>query len=322
MKKVLMILAAICMTMAANAKILRVSNVSGSSAPYATFNDAQDAAEIGDTIMFDGSSNSYKSITIKKTLVIIGPGYFFDINNISDEDLLPAKFTSVNVNKEAEGTVIEGLYITSELETRANRTIVKRCRIIDESWTGRGLTLRARNCVAHQNIVSKINSGAFYVDDYYDQITNNLILGRVESIGGSYIAYNTFIESISSTHQDELDNCFDDVINSTIEKNIISRTNIGGNGWNNTNTNTFIDNYVYGPEADKQLIEWSLYLTDKAIKEATNDLTSSGYGAFANDSPYVLSGIPAGPVIQDLIIPTTVEMGSMLNVTIKVGVQP
>lgn len=319
MKKVLMILAAICMTMAANAKILRVSNVSGSSAPYTTFEAAQDAAEIGDTIMFDGSSENYGNITILKPLVIIGPGYFFDTNNISEENLVPAKFAFVNVEKEAEGTVIEGLYVTNNLSTKANKTVIKRCRIIDESWTGGGLCLAALNCVAHQNIVGLISSGAFYVGDYSDQITNNLILQGIDAIGGSYIAYNTFIVG---TTDNELNDCFGDVINSTIEKNIISRTDIGGNGWNNTKSNTFIDNYVYGPEAEKQLIEWNLYLTDKQIKEVTNDLTSSGYGAFANNTPYVLSGIPAGPVIQDLIIPTTVEMGSMLNVTIKVGVQP
>lgn len=321
MKKALFILAAICMTMAANAKILRVSNITGSSAPYTTFEAAQAAAEIGDTIMFDGSSESYGTITIEKTLVIIGPGYFFGTNDISEENLVPAKFAFVNVEKEAEGTVIEGLYVTYNLVTKANKTVIKRCRIIDESWSGGGLTLGAINCVAHQNIVNKISSGAFYVDDYSDQITNNLILGGIDAIGGSYIAYNTFIVD-NTLQEDELNNCFSDVIHSTIEKNIIPRTDIGGNGWNDTNVNTFIDNYVYGPEADKKIIEWDLYLTDKEIKEATKDLTSSGYGAFANNSPYVLSGIPAGPVIQDLVIPATVEMGSMLNVTIIVGVQP
>ena len=32
-----------------------------------------------------------------------------------------------------------------------------------------------------------------------------------------------------------------------------------------------------------------------------------------------LAGVPSGPVIQDLVVPTTVEMGSKLNVTVKIG---
>ena len=48
---------------------------------------------------------------------------------------------------------------------------------------------------------------------------------------------------------------------------------------------------------------------------------TSTYGAFAGDSPYVLAGVPSGPVIQDLVVPTTVEMGSKMNVTIKIGMQ-
>jgi len=46
-----------------------------------------------------------------------------------------------------------------------------------------------------------------------------------------------------------------------------------------------------------------------------------GKGAFAGDDPYVISGIPAGPVIQDITVPSTVEQGGTLNVTIKLGIQ-
>ena len=44
-------------------------------------------------------------------------------------------------------------------------------------------------------------------------------------------------------------------------------------------------------------------------------------GAFNGDDPYVISGIPAGPVIQDITVPASVAQGSTLNVTIKLGVQ-
>jgi hypothetical protein len=47
----------------------------------------------------------------------------------------------------------------------------------------------------------------------------------------------------------------------------------------------------------------------------------AGKGAFNGDDPYVISGIPAGPVIQDITVPATVEQGGTLNVTIKLGIQ-
>ena len=55
-------------------------------------------------------------------------------------------------------------------------------------------------------------------------------------------------------------------------------------------------------------------------KEILNLSKGLAYGAFAGNDPYILSGVPAGPVVQDLIVPTTVEKGSKMNVTIKVGV--
>ncbi len=46
---------------------------------------------------------------------------------------------------------------------------------------------------------------------------------------------------------------------------------------------------------------------------------ANGYGAFAGNDPYVISGIPAGPMIEELTIPTSVEEGSVMEVTIKFG---
>ena len=47
---------------------------------------------------------------------------------------------------------------------------------------------------------------------------------------------------------------------------------------------------------------------------------TSLYGAFAGDSPYVISGIPTGPYIIGIDAPSTVEVGSTPTVTIKVNI--
>ena len=46
----------------------------------------------------------------------------------------------------------------------------------------------------------------------------------------------------------------------------------------------------------------------------------SDKGAFSGDDPYVISGIPTGTVIEDLIVPASAHEGEKLNITIKLGV--
>ena len=72
MKKITFLLVAAFVVMAANARILRVSNVPGSSAPFTTLEDAHNAAVDGDTLMFDASDKYYtpSGFHITKRLVL------------------------------------------------------------------------------------------------------------------------------------------------------------------------------------------------------------------------------------------------------------
>ena len=58
MKKIFLFGMLGCMALSIQAKVLRVSNVTGSNAPYTTYADAEAAAEEGDTIVFEGSNDS------------------------------------------------------------------------------------------------------------------------------------------------------------------------------------------------------------------------------------------------------------------------
>lgn len=291
MKKTMLFLVAMCIAIAANAKILRVSNVSGSSAPYASFSAAYEVAENNDTIMFDASSVSYGDFEISKSLVLIGPGYWLTTNKIIEEGSETAELGTVTVL--SEGCVFKGL--TLGIVIRANKTIVNRCYI-------KKLTLRnASNSIIHQNFIRTSVEG--YGSDYqesYLQITNNIIFGRISNLTNAYIAYNILKWGWSFALKD----C-------TIEYNICSREFESSNGNNVSN------NLVSG--AYYKLLESLGTVVDRSFYDAELDEESKNtYGAFAGDSPYILSGVPSGPVIQDLVVPTTVEMGTKMNVTIKV----
>ena len=83
--------------------------------------------------------------------------------------------------------------------------------------------------------------------------------------------------------------------------------------------NTFTDNTETG-------FTFEDTSTDLAIKNfseqyaSEHDASLFSRGAFNGDDPYVISGLPSGPVVEDITVPASVAMGSKLNVTIKLGV--
>lgn len=302
MKKIFFVLVAASMTMAAQAKILRVSNVEGSSAPYTSVQSAIDAASEGDTIMVDASSTQYDGIsriTINKRVVLLGPGYWLQENGIIQEGGGQASVYSMTIN--AKGTVVKGMtiYYQDGIAINSSQVVINRC------WLRRGsISLGGSNCIIHQNFCRAISG----IPTSNHQITNNIISGLefdassyMSGISDSYIAYNTFIGGVPWPMDDSnwgLKNC-------TIEKNIFKDVPTVHS------SSSYGDNYV--PDV------WA-YETTMIDKEILNLSKGLAYGAFAGNDPYILSGVPAGPVVQDLIVPTTVEKGSKMNVTIKVGV--
>lgn len=307
MKKILFVLAAACVTVATQAKILRVSNVDGSSAPYTTIAEADAAADEGDTIMVDASSTAYEDTELSgKRIVLIGPGYFLAENGITTNGASGASIGTLKVN--GEGSVIKGMTIT-RLVLLSSKIVVTRCKLAGTLQLGsEDLTkpIEAENCIIHQNF---FGAGTIATYNWYTtsfmQFTNN-IFSLTMSFGNmtnAYIAYNTFAGGLQSQS----------VTNGTIEHNIASYINIGiGSPGTVETKNIKSEDYAKLDYTSKKL--------DKAYWELYQETQEGDYGAFADDDPYVLSGIPSGPVIQDLVVPASVEKGSTMSVTVKVGV--
>lgn len=337
-KKTIFTLAAVCMTLAANATILRVSNVNGSSAPYSTIQAAVDAANEGDTIMVDGSNTDYEKTTIDKRLVLIGPGFWINENGLVDE-AAPAAKALFLIKRAAAGTVIEGFSTTGvggiQIQINADNCVVRRCYIIGctdygirfgkDDWQKDPLVSGA---VIHQNFFENSmlqGSTTESLSPSNIQVTNNIFIDKnghfeIEYFKSSYVAYNTMLGYVN--YDTPGNGHFRHINSSTIENNIIRDQSVIYGGWG-SDDNEWSNNYIASALFDGNGEEvHKSYKTDKDIRDAELSLTNGqNYGAFAGDSPYVLSGIPAAPVIQDLVMPTTVEKGSKMNVTIKVGIQ-
>ena len=293
MKKKIVFMATFLFAIVANANILRVNNVD-SSAPYSTINAAVTAAVDGDTIIVDGTSIDYDAAKLNKRLVLIGPGYWLLENGIATESAHAATINEINV--QAEGCVITGMYVTGAVVINGAKTIVNKCRVNGNI----SIESDINNCVIHQNMLGgEVGSG--YGKSFYHQITNN-IFGNVKCLGvrESYIAYNT-----SYAHWGE---SFWNSANCKIEKNIFNSDEyVKGN-----NDNTYSGNYWVGET-------YQDIQTDKDVRDTKLPSEADGYGAFAGNDPYVISGIPAGPMIEELTIPTSVEEGGTMEVTLKLG---
>lgn len=336
MKKTITILAALFIAVAANAKILRVSNVTESSAPYSSFDAAEKDATAGDTIMMDGSAINYGSIIIGKSIVLIGPGYFLNENGINF--VSPASACVNDVKMEAEGIVMQGMTVEGKIDILSPKCVINRCRVNGNiSLWGphdEGLSGHADNCVIHQNLLNGRIEGD-YNNSIYEPtvsneiITNNIITGEVNNYRGSIcwlkesvIAYNTW--PLETTRM-----ALYYVFNSTINNNILPVAELDGEDhdgrasasptslYNARNNNVFFNASRWD---DAPSPFYGHTDTDLAIKEVEEERYKDQAGAFSGTDPYVISGVPAGPVINDIEMPTTVEMGTKLNVTIKVDI--
>lgn len=316
MKKTILFLAVAAICGAANATILRVSNVTNSGAPYSEISQAISAAEEGDTIMVDGSNTSYGNITLTKRVVMIGPGYLLNDNGKVNEGSPSAQIGTVSSNyNAANGSILMGLDITGLITFSQPNMVITRCRIANDIQ----IVASATNCIVHQNYftdggVSSSNPTNTFA--YGTQITNNIIssphtdrVGRIKAISDGYIAYNTFTRGGIGDVPRNIGN----VTGCTIEHNYFVEVSKSISG-NVVQDNLWTENYGATVYADCS--------TDKAVLEMYNSKENhQGFGAFAGDDPYVVSGIPAGPYISDITVPASVEQGQILRVNVKLGVQ-
>lgn len=294
-----------------SAETFRVNNTPGSGAQYTTFDDAQKAASDGDVIIVDGSATSYGKIVVTKKITLKGPGYFLDQDESMNEAANPANFYEIRV--QAEGATLSGLYIQEDLYLQNNKIVVTRCQVqkmIYFSAPSSEVTAIS-DCIIHQNFIRFGIRGL--VNNYYAQISNNVIASgdaaALYTLNNATISYNTIVPR-SGTRITYLKDC-------VIENNICQHIETGGQSYNNGNT--FSNNYYtdYSNKSPYYVTNgWSC--TDRDVKAIDETLTTT-QGAFSGDDPYVLSGLPSGPMIQDVIMPESVAKGENLKVTVKIG---
>lgn len=310
----------VCFTaVIAQAKILRVSNVAGSSAPYTTYAEAEVDALDGDTIIFDGSATSYGDVVVKgKRLVLFGHGYLLAANNVSNLNDCDAIFGNIEI--QTKGTIVQGVRAT-KISIRADNVVVTRCYA---NGIGNGGGYEGyysgvfSGIVIHQNFVtSKITGLAGSTSQYFSnsQITNNIVVCSqydaelIRAMRNSVVQNNILI---NKHYKDETAGTPMNLVECMVENNIV---------FANDKVVTGSKNEISGNVVGASGFEFTDLANDASILDDLKEYTAQGVGAGAGTDPYVISGIPAGPMIEDIDMPTTVEKGKSMEVVVKVKVK-
>lgn len=319
MRKVIL-MCLVCFTaVIAQAKILRVSNVAGSSAPYATYEEAKDDALEGDTIIFDGSATSYGDVVVKeKRLVLLGHGYLLAANDVSSLNDCDAIFGNIEI--QTEGTIVQGLKATN-IYIRANNVVVTRChanKILNGGGYEGYYSGVFSGIVIHQNFVTyNITGIAGSTSQYFSnsQITNNIVVCSqydaelIQAMRNSVVQNNILInKSFDAGYAATPMN----LVECMVENNIV---------FANDKVVTGSNNETSGNVVGASDFEFTNLANDASILDDLKEYTAQGVGAGAGTDPYVISGIPAGPMIEDIDMPTTVEKGKSMEVVVKVKVK-
>lgn len=298
MKRLAVILCVVASVVCANAKILRVSNVNGSTAPYSTIKDALEAAEDGDVIMVDASPDSYGDVEINKTVTLQGPGYWLIDNGIIQEGMQTASFGTINMT--ASGAKVSSASARA-INPKGDGCVITRCHV-----SNIGLGDGIKGAIIHQNYINVSVGGPSYFNILPSniQITNNIFrtgIGDLRAFCNSIIKYNTFTAKSYNT-------AFWCLENSLFENNIADFDLLNNNGGNSfVNTQRYPDGFGYNSKD----IDCGIMASDASI--------STEHGAFAGDDPYVISGIAPGPYIEDITVPVSVVQGNEMKVTVKIG---
>ena len=310
----------VCFTaVIAQAKILRVSNVAGSSAPYTTYAEAEVDALDGDTIIFDGSATSYGDVVVKgKRLVLFGHGYLLAANNVSNLNDCDAQFGNIEI--QTEGTIVQGLKATN-IYIRANNVVVTRChanKILNGGGYEGYYSGVFSGIVIHQNFVTyNITGIAGSTSQYFSnsQITNNIVVCSqydaelIQAMRNSVVQNNILINKY---FKDEIAATPMNLVECMVENNIVFANDKVVTGSNNETSGNIVGASGF---------EFTDLANDASILDDLKEYTAQGVGAGAGTDPYVISGIPAGPMIEDIDMPTTVEKGKSMEVVVKVKVK-
>ncbi len=285
----------------------------------------------GSVLLLD--PGSYGDVNVTKRVSIIGSGYF---NGGNESTVGRVEFGSTSA-----GSLITGCNAYN-ISINANNISATRNRVYYTSG-GIGIGNATSGVIVRQNFV--LNDITTYDDPSSFQVSNNIVLGQIvfSSAGtglAGIVSYNTVL-GVEET------NC-SPISYNTSNNGVVVSNNIFVSGPTCTNNNTgtanlgaFTNNlYRQGNYQSPSTSNVSvvtdnmttLLFQNQGAADMRYQLSANSpakgigaggtdCGAFGGADPYVLSGAPAGPIIQELQVPTTARQNETIQIRLRARIQ-
>lgn len=310
----------------ASAASWRISSKPDAKANFESINAAMSSADVlaGDTLYLDPGTVLQGTQTVKKSVTIIGTGYF--LKDVASKEAIIEELEIKSSNVKMEGCYS----IDLSVGTGFDNVVIERCKI--KRFDFYSDNVKTYSCYIYEYIRSNSRQNV--------EISNCIILGHIGYLRKSSITNNIILRN------SRYDNVLLDIENSKIANNIIINTFDGSNNLTIANASlsdqNMITNNVLSNDADHAFAD---YPDNKFIGAKPEDVFTmegtadeqyrlkedspakgygqSGYdcGAYDGPFPYVVSGHPRFmPYIYDAIIPNQPTDGK-LNVTLKIRTQ-
>ncbi len=354
MKQKLILLTAFIFAVAmqqAHAKIWRVNNVSnfngttlwgsnfGGTQLYPVFKEinqavASTSVENGDTLYVEGSLTRYNEAYINKRLIIIGAGYLLSENPNTSNNLYPTETNRIWFESGSSGSQLIGVWLSTgvpDVVIGVNNITIKRCRIQGRISLGGGssdirILQNFISTSSNTNVLSWGGAGAAPSDIVFN---NNVCLRAIATPGFSLLeCRNNVFDPPNPGSSPSID-----IIVASFQNNILKNPSATVNINNGTNLNVSYNTAAspnqFGTANNNIVVNMQSLFVDPAVNSTDGDYQlqpgsapgSDGaergaFGGVVVQNRYRLSGLPAVPVIYD-IITTGVATPTGLPVTIK-----
>ena len=284
-----------------------------------------------------GSVHNYGDISIKKEIVLIGPGYFLTKNTDTHVNKKAAIFDDVTINIGAENTVIKGIaaayYTNSGMQIYTDKITILNCYIYDNLYLDKSSNENLNDIVIkHCYLRSAVTHPSNYYGQYSNFIfANNILNGSFSTPSGSegVISNNLFLSDVFKPGVTSSFQIINNILYSDNPGNVevqplpnvsvshnISISNILGTDNNNQAFVTEGTIFV-GADGNSTDGQYQLATNSPARNAGKNGVD---IGPFGGPEPYRLSGLPQLPNIYEISTGGFV-VGDELPVHIKIKQQ-
>ncbi|MFT3911971.1 MAG: hypothetical protein QM737_21280 [Ferruginibacter sp.] len=335
MKGVFLFAGILLFQLSVSAKIWRINNT-GAPADFTSAQEANDNASVvnGDTLHFEPSGSSYGNLFLRKSLIIIGNGFYLGTAASNSNPDLQAntgnsKIDNIFYQAGSDNSVVTGMYIITAAYISYGGAPITNI-LFRRNYVGSQLSMGyCTNVLVTQNYINviysingagaasnvSINNNIIHDGVAFDADDNGIFQNNILQLAAmnfiSTFTGFTIRNNIAPTDYFTLSGC-------TVENNVTWNGSLGDGVNGNlliADMNTVFEDYTNTSGSFSQDSRFQV----KAGSPAKTSGSGGGEcGIFGTQtgSPYALSGISNVPSIYKLTAPATVSAATM-NITIS-----